>query len=138
MNFSALIFSHSITPRLQYVVDFLSQYFGFPFKLISDEEKYINEIMAEIGDEKQSNRFNRAMSLLSKDSLKHNKGVAFEITQSYFLSYLKKATGKANQETFKNVVGHYNNLQHFREKYKNICIPTLASLLSHTDYQIKV
>lgn len=42
MSYAALIFSHSITPRLRYVVDFLSQYYGLSFRLISDEEKYVN------------------------------------------------------------------------------------------------
>jgi hypothetical protein len=42
MVYDALIFSHSITPRLRYVVDFLSQYYGLSFRLISDEEKYVN------------------------------------------------------------------------------------------------
>lgn len=41
MSYSALIFSHSITPRLQYITNFLSQYFALPFKLTSDEEKYV-------------------------------------------------------------------------------------------------
>ncbi|MFL5810292.1 MAG: polysaccharide deacetylase family protein [Flavisolibacter sp.] len=40
MSYAALIFSHSITPRLRFVVDFLSQYYGLSLKLISDEEKY--------------------------------------------------------------------------------------------------
>jgi hypothetical protein len=42
MSYAALIFSHSNTPRLQYVVDFLSQYYGLSFRIISDEEKYRN------------------------------------------------------------------------------------------------
>lgn len=42
MNPAALIYSHSVSPRLQYVVDFLSKYYGLPFKLIFDEEKFIN------------------------------------------------------------------------------------------------
>ena len=41
MNHSALIYSHSVSPRLQYVVDFIEQYFGCFFKMIYDEEKYI-------------------------------------------------------------------------------------------------
>jgi len=41
MSQATLVFSHSITPRLQYTVDFLSQYFGLPFRLTSDEEKYL-------------------------------------------------------------------------------------------------
>lgn len=42
MNHSALVYSHSVSPRLQYVVDFLSEYYGLSFKLIYDEEKFIN------------------------------------------------------------------------------------------------
>lgn len=38
---SLLIFSHTITPRLQYVTDFLTQYYGLQLKLISDEERFI-------------------------------------------------------------------------------------------------
>lgn len=41
MTHAALIFSHSITPRLQYIVSFLSEYYGHAFRLTSDEEKYI-------------------------------------------------------------------------------------------------
>jgi len=41
MSYAALIFSHSITPRLQYICDLLSNYYGLSFRLISDEEKYI-------------------------------------------------------------------------------------------------
>src|SRR5688572_14743118 len=46
MNQAALIYSHTTSPRLQYVVDFLSGYYGQSFKLIYDEEKFIksNEI----------------------------------------------------------------------------------------------
>lgn len=36
-----IIYSHTLTPRLQYVVDFLSQYFSTPIRLICDEEKYL-------------------------------------------------------------------------------------------------
>lgn len=38
---SVLVYSHSITPRLQYIIDFLSQYYGLQFKLISDEERFV-------------------------------------------------------------------------------------------------
>jgi len=41
MTPSALIFSHSLTPRLQYLVDFLSRYYNLSFKLTSDEETYV-------------------------------------------------------------------------------------------------
>src|SRR5215203_3078391 len=41
MNHSALIFSHSTSPRLHYVIDFLTQYYGLSFKIIYDEEKYV-------------------------------------------------------------------------------------------------
>ncbi|MFL5807881.1 MAG: DUF7033 domain-containing protein, partial [Flavisolibacter sp.] len=40
MIYDALIFSHSITPRLQYVVDFLKGYYGLSFRVVSDEDKY--------------------------------------------------------------------------------------------------
>ena len=36
-----IIYSHTLTPRLQYVVDFLSQYYHTPIKLLVDEEKYL-------------------------------------------------------------------------------------------------
>jgi hypothetical protein len=36
-----IIYSHTLTPRLQYVVDFLSQYYNTSIKLICDEEKYL-------------------------------------------------------------------------------------------------
>lgn len=35
-----IIYSHTLTPRLQYVVDFLSQYFNVPIKIICDDAKY--------------------------------------------------------------------------------------------------
>lgn len=38
---SLLIFSHSITPRLQYITNFLSQYYGLQLKLVSDEERFV-------------------------------------------------------------------------------------------------
>jgi hypothetical protein len=37
-----IIYSHTLTPRLQYVVDFLAQYYNIPIKLICDEEKYLS------------------------------------------------------------------------------------------------
>ena len=40
MDPAALIYSHSISPRLQYVADFLSHYYGLAFRLVYDEEKY--------------------------------------------------------------------------------------------------
>jgi hypothetical protein len=36
-----IIYSHTLTPRLQYVVDFLSQYYSTTIKIICDEEKYV-------------------------------------------------------------------------------------------------
>lgn len=36
-----IIYSHTLTPRLQYVVDFLSQYYQTAIKIICDEEKYL-------------------------------------------------------------------------------------------------
>lgn len=41
MTYAAFIYSHSITPRLAYIVDFLSQYYGLSFKLTSDESNYV-------------------------------------------------------------------------------------------------
>jgi hypothetical protein len=38
---SVLIFSHSITPRLHYITEFLSQYYGLQLKLVSDEERFV-------------------------------------------------------------------------------------------------
>src|SRR5688572_12010999 len=40
MNQAVLIFSHSISPRLQYIVDFFSQYYGHIFGIIYDKEKF--------------------------------------------------------------------------------------------------
>lgn len=40
MSYSALIYSHSVSPRLQYIVDFLSDYYRLPFRLVYDEEKF--------------------------------------------------------------------------------------------------
>jgi hypothetical protein len=36
-----IIYSHTLSSRLQYVVDFLSQYYHTPIKLLCDEEKYV-------------------------------------------------------------------------------------------------
>lgn len=36
-----ILYSHTLTPRLQYVVNFLSQYYSTPIKIICDEEKYL-------------------------------------------------------------------------------------------------
>ena len=36
-----LVYSHSITPRLQYVISFLTEYYGIPFKVTSNEQSYI-------------------------------------------------------------------------------------------------
>src|SRR5262245_50486147 len=41
MNHSALIFCHSTSPRLHYVIDFLTQYYGLSFRILYDEEKYV-------------------------------------------------------------------------------------------------
>lgn len=37
-----IIYSHTLTPRLQYVVDFLSEYYSTSIRLIFDEEKYLS------------------------------------------------------------------------------------------------
>ena len=47
--FAAIIYSHSTSPRLQYVVDFLSTYFNQAIKLENDEERYVrSEISCKI------------------------------------------------------------------------------------------
>jgi len=38
---AALVFCHSVSPRLQSVISFLSQYYGLGFRVIYDEEKYL-------------------------------------------------------------------------------------------------
>jgi hypothetical protein len=38
---SVLVFSHSITPRIRYINEFLSEYYGASFKLTSDEERFM-------------------------------------------------------------------------------------------------
>ena len=42
MTREVLVFSHSTSNRLQYIIDLLSRYFGLPFKLIFDEERYLD------------------------------------------------------------------------------------------------
>ncbi len=46
MTYAALIYSHATTPRLQYLVDFLSRYYGHPFKLTSDEGGFLKSEVA--------------------------------------------------------------------------------------------
>lgn len=36
-----IIFSHTRTPRLQYVVNFLAEYYNTPIRVVFDEEKYV-------------------------------------------------------------------------------------------------
>ncbi len=40
MNYEVLIFSPIFSPRLQYILDFLSQYYGLSFRLTNDEIHY--------------------------------------------------------------------------------------------------
>ena len=42
MSHPVLVYSHSASPRLQYVIDFLSRYYGVDFKLTFDEKKFVN------------------------------------------------------------------------------------------------
>ncbi len=35
-----IVYSHTLSPRLQYIIDFLSHYFQHPFKLTANEETY--------------------------------------------------------------------------------------------------
>jgi hypothetical protein len=46
MTYAALIYSHSVSSRLEYVVDFLSRYYGLSFKLIPDEESFVKSDIA--------------------------------------------------------------------------------------------
>src|SRR6476660_4176372 len=73
MNPAALIFSHSITPRLRYLVDFLSRYYGLPFMLTSDEEKYLHS--------KEPCRINYSYRKLQPDELFIHAHVL--LTESY-------------------------------------------------------
>ena len=36
-----IVYSHSLTPRLQYIINFLSDYYHHPFKLTANEQAYI-------------------------------------------------------------------------------------------------
>lgn len=36
-----IVYSHTLTPRLQYIVDFLSEYYRIPIRVVCDEEKYL-------------------------------------------------------------------------------------------------
>lgn len=40
MNNAVLVFSHSITTRLHYIIDFMEQYFGHGFKITCDEDTF--------------------------------------------------------------------------------------------------
>ena len=35
-----IVYSHTLSPRLQYIVHFLSDYFQYPFKLTANEQAY--------------------------------------------------------------------------------------------------
>ncbi|OLY94141.1 hypothetical protein SAMN05444008_11035 [Cnuella takakiae] len=37
-----LLYAHSITPRLKYVADFLTRYYGHPFKVMANETAYLD------------------------------------------------------------------------------------------------
>ncbi|MBD0331234.1 MAG: polysaccharide deacetylase family protein [Chitinophagaceae bacterium] len=43
-----IIYSHTITSRLQYVIDFLSRYFSHPFKLTANEKLYTSSVDGKI------------------------------------------------------------------------------------------
>lgn len=55
-----LLYAHSITPRLKYVVDFLTQYYGYPFKLMANEAAYT---------ESQEYKINYSHQRISADEL---------------------------------------------------------------------
>jgi hypothetical protein len=68
-----IIYSHTLTPRLQYIVDFLSQYYQIPIRLIYDEEKYLAD--------KDKHRVNYSYHRLSTDEIWiHSHVLLFEST----------------------------------------------------------
>ena len=99
---SVLVFSHSVTPRLQYVIDFLSQYYGLPFKLISDEERYIQskdkcKINYGYHSLDPTEIFIHSHALLSESSVRQVKIECFEknvgITEGYSYKVFFKTEG---------------------------------------------
>ncbi len=66
-----IIYSHTSTPRLQYVVNFLSEYFGTSIRLIFDEEKYLAH--------PDTHRINYSYHCLSSDEIWiHSHALLFE------------------------------------------------------------
>jgi len=80
---SVLVFSHSITPRLQYIIDFLSQYYALSWKLTSDEDRFRNATdtgKVNYGYHRidTSEIFIHSHSLLFESSVRHVKVECFE------------------------------------------------------------
>jgi hypothetical protein len=80
---SVLVFSHSITPRLRYISEFLSEYYGLPFKLISDEERFVaaaETCKINYGYHRldPSEIFIHSHALLFESSVRHVKVECFE------------------------------------------------------------
>jgi len=68
-----IIYSHTLTPRLQYIVDFLSQYYQLTIRLICDEEKYLID--------KDPHRINYSYHRLSPEEIWiHSHVLLFEST----------------------------------------------------------
>lgn len=43
-----LLYAHTITPRLKYVADFLSRYYGHPFRVMANEPAYLEAVEPKI------------------------------------------------------------------------------------------
>jgi len=83
MMSSVLIFSHSITPRLRYINDFLSEYYGVSFKLTSDEERFVkatDSCKINYGYHRidHAEIFIHSHALLFESSIRHVKVECFE------------------------------------------------------------
>jgi hypothetical protein len=80
---SVLVFSHSITPRIRYINEFLSEYYGASFKLTSDEERFMkatDSCKINYGYHRldPSEIFIHSHALLFESSVRHVKVECFE------------------------------------------------------------
>jgi len=103
MTYDALIFSHSITPRLVYVVDFLSQYYGLSFGITSDEVRYRNatekvRINYSFHRLNPGEIFIHPHALLSETYIRHVKVECFEKTSGLSQFKVYKAFFRAEGE----------------------------------------
>lgn len=90
MTYAALIYSHSLNPRLHYITDFLSRYYKLAFKLTSDEQTYLRSDIAckinysyhrlaegEIWIHSHALLFESAVHPVKVDCFRHHDYVAF-------------------------------------------------------------